>query len=161
MSNLIIFKKYKWYNYIMPFQSFHQFFDTLIIALFICLQIYIFSETSFFEIIIIFSVSLLFGILSCHMSLPADILINSGDLKENVKIIRELLISQGYDNNNSTDIDVYIPLIFDKIPWRRKFDFMIWVENHIRFKVVGGSIKISGPVFMMQIIANKYMLNNQ
>jgi hypothetical protein len=161
MSNLIILKKYKWYNYIVPFQSSRQFFDTLIISLFICLQIYVFSEISFFEIILIFSASWLFGILSCHMSLPADILIDSDDLKKDIKMVRELLIFQGYNNSKSNDAEVYIPLIFDKIPWRSKSNFMVWVENNIRLKIVSGSIKISGPVFMMKIIANKYVLSNQ
>lgn len=159
MKNFIIQKNYKWRNYILPIQSFRQFFDTLIIAAVISLFIYLFSNSSLHDLILIFLTSWFFSLLACHMLLPADVIIKSYDLNGDMKIIQDILMIQGYENILSEDNLIYAPIIFGRIPWRGAFGFMIWSENLLKIIIERDLIVIRGPIFMIKIIAEKYALH--
>ena len=150
MKKIKFKKNYKWYSYIFPFQSIRQLIDTAIISIVITIAFALFVDISYFEISLMFLAAWFFSWAVCYMTLPGVVIMEFENLIDDVNSVKKILILQKYKNKKN-ELNLYLP----EIP-----EFMKWEENTIKMHINEKEIILTGPVFIMEMVAHKLIFEN-
>lgn len=152
MKKIQFSKKYNWHFNIFPFQSIRQLMDTILISFVITFIFASIVDINYLQIFIMFLMAWFFSWSVCYMTLPGIISVEFENLTDDLNKIKKILLSQKYSNENVNAINLYKP----KIP-----EFMIWRENIIKIHVDDKNIILTGPKFIMEIVAYKLIFQDQ
>ena len=116
----------------------------------ISLAFALFVDISYFEISLMFLAAWFFSWAVCSMTLPGVVIMEFENLIDDVNSVKKILILQKYKNKKN-ELNLFLP----EIP-----EFMKWEENAIKMHINEKEIILTGPVFIMEMVAHKLIFEN-